>query len=148
MGDPPGEDVDTKNSGTILTVHPSPQYRAVQVRVFTGFYSCPEQQQRELILHEIVHMYLDPAHAYVVDSLFPLIEKGHPAEVTELLLETYVGRNESVTQDLTILLLQVLEGSKSGKTSVVPPRPAGAGKVGAAKRQGPRPPGGKTGPSV
>lgn len=101
---------DTGNESTVADITAHYDYRWARMNVYASWLDQTEELKRELLIHELMHLYVAPLSDYARDILKLLCPKEDAAKFNASLIEQVRERCESVTQDLTQM---VLNGSSS-----------------------------------
>lgn len=91
-------------------VETSYQYRRAYLSLYNPFFGCAREEMRELLVHELVHIYHGGVERFVQNRLIDFAENKNP-DLAIVFQREYTDRNEAFTEDLTGLLLSLLPTS-------------------------------------
>lgn len=96
---------DSSNDSTVADITAHYDYRWARMNVYASWLDQTEELKRELLIHELMHLYIAPLSDYARDTLKLLCPKEDAAKFNASLIEQVRERCESVTQDLTRMVL-------------------------------------------
>lgn len=100
-----GDDVGEADSGTsVAGVSCSPEYRAVKLVLYGGYFGLSELEQRRTLFHELAEMYISPMRKYMEDIILNEKCLDVPDVVKASLRELWRQRCEGVCEDLAVVL--------------------------------------------
>lgn len=96
---------DSSNASTVadMTVHYD--YRWARMNVYASWLDQTEEFKREALVHELMHLFVAPLSDYARDTLKLLCPENEAEKFSKSIIEQLRERCESVTQDLTRLML-------------------------------------------
>lgn len=96
---------DTNNSSTVADISAFYDYRWAKMTVYASWLDQSEDFKREALTHELMHLFVAPLGDYARDMIRTLIPENEAEKFSKATNEQIRERVESVTQDLTRLVL-------------------------------------------
>ena len=106
---------DTNDDSTVADITAHYDYRWARMNVYASWLDQTDDLKRELLVHELMHLYIAPLSDYTRDILKLLIPESEAEKFSKSTREQVRERCEAVTQDLTRLIMdgQSFRGSAS-----------------------------------
>lgn len=96
---------DSGNDSTVASITAYYDYRWARMTVYASWLDQTEDFKREALIHELMHLFIAPLGDYARDTLKLLIPEDEAQKFSKATCEQIRERVESVTQDLTRLVL-------------------------------------------
>jgi hypothetical protein len=96
---------DSDNDSTVADITAFYDYRWARMTVYASWLDQTEEFKREGLTHELMHLFTAPLADYARDMIKVLIPDNEAEKFSKATLEQIRERGESVTQDLTRLIL-------------------------------------------
>jgi hypothetical protein len=96
---------DSGNDSTVADVTAYYDYRWARVNVYASWLDQTEDFKREALIHELMHLFVAPLADYAREIVKLLIPANEAEKFNKATREQIRERGESVTQDLTRLIL-------------------------------------------
>lgn len=96
---------DTDNASTVADITAHYDYRWARMNVYASWLDQTEEFKREALVHELMHLFVAPLADYARDTFKLLIPENEAEKFSKATREQIRERGESVTQDLTRLIL-------------------------------------------
>jgi hypothetical protein len=97
---------DTANASTVADITAHYDYRWARMNVYASWLDQTEEFKREGLVHELMHLFVAPLSDYARDMLRLLVPESEAQKFNNATLKQIEERCESVTQDLTRLVLE------------------------------------------
>lgn len=96
---------DTDNASTVADITAHYDYRWARLNVYASWLEQTEEFKRESLIHELMHLFIAPLSDYARDVVKLLVPANEAEKFNRSVIEQVRERCESVTQDLTRLML-------------------------------------------
>lgn len=96
---------DTSNASTVADITAHYDYRWARMNVYASWLDQTEEFKREALIHELMHLFVAPLADYARDTIKLLVPENEAEKFSKATAEQIRERGESVTQDLTRLIL-------------------------------------------
>jgi hypothetical protein len=96
---------DSDNESTVADITAFYDYRWARLTIYASWLEQTEEFKREALTHELMHLFIAPLSDYARDTIKLLIPPDEAEKFSKAMVEQIRERCESVTQDLTRLVL-------------------------------------------
>lgn len=96
---------DSDNASTVADMTAHYDYRWARMNVYASWLDQTEDFKREALVHELMHLFVAPLADYAREMIRTLVPANEAEKFHKATNSMLTERNESVTQDLTLLVL-------------------------------------------
>ena len=88
---------------SIASISPNEKYRYASLYINKLFFDIEDESERQQhLLHEILHIHLQPLHALIVDQVAACWDE--PGPICKLIEKQFKNRIESICQDVSVAI--------------------------------------------
>ena len=96
---------DSTNASTVADIDVHYDYRWARMCIYASWLDQTEEFKREALVHELMHLFVAPLSDYARDTFKLVVPQDEADKFSKSITEQIRQRCESVTQDLTRLVL-------------------------------------------
>jgi hypothetical protein len=97
---------DSDNASTVADIMVHYDYRWACLNIYASWLEQTEEFKHEALVHELIHLFVAPLSDYAHDMVKLLVPADEAEKFNKATVEQVRERCESVTQDLTRLILE------------------------------------------
>ncbi len=105
---------DTPNDGEVANVHTMHEYRTATLNTNASWLSQSDYERELTIIHELLHICLDPMDVYPQNVFDQLLEHDAP-NYHATVKDEYRAKVEGVVQDMTVMIYNIINKPTGGQ---------------------------------